>query len=89
MGIGVQPVITDGDLALVGDVRCHPGNEFLAADVEARMLPAQKPLCPLRAEELAVVLEIIKRYDASKELIRKYHPLQHQEVLISMDSYQG
>jgi len=65
MGIGVQPVITDGDLALVGDVRGHPGDEFLAVDVEARMPPVQKPLCPLRAEELAVVLEIIKRYDAS------------------------
>jgi len=34
---------------------------------------------------LDIPSEIIKRYDASKELIRKYHLLQHQEVLISMD----
>jgi len=34
VGIGVQPVVTDHDLALVGNVRGHPGDKYVAVDIE-------------------------------------------------------
>ena len=52
MGVGVQPAVTDHDLALVGTVRGHPGDKYVAVDIEAGVRPGENALGPFRAQQL-------------------------------------
>ena len=50
-GIGVEPVGADHGLALVGDMRCHPGDEFqVVHPLELGAVVAFTPYAPLDAE---------------------------------------
>jgi len=52
MRISVQLIITHRDLALVGNMGSHPGDEFMAVDVEPRVVPGENPFRPFGAEKL-------------------------------------
>ena len=50
--VGVRPTITDHDLPPVGKMRGHPGDKYVAVDVEAGVRPEENALGPFRAQQL-------------------------------------
>ena len=70
MGVGVQPVVTDHDLALVGNVRGHPGDKYVAVDIEAGVRPGENALGPLEGPVRAVAAVVGKAADIKPPLAK-------------------
>jgi hypothetical protein len=52
MGVRIKAGVTDRDLPLVGNMRGHPGDKYVAVDVEAGVRPGENALGPFRAQQL-------------------------------------
>jgi len=52
MGVRIKAEVSDHHLTLVGNMRGHPGDKYVAVDVEAGVRPRENALGPLRAQQL-------------------------------------